>query len=64
LLPLLSGEGRAHHGEILREVARLVEAGKISPRVDPRRFGLGEVHAAYELVRSRDAAGKVVVEIG
>src|SRR5262249_44350036 len=37
LLPLLTGEGRPHHGEILREAARLVESGKMSPRLDPRR---------------------------
>ena len=36
LLPLLTGEGRAHHGEILREAARLVEAGKLSVRLEPR----------------------------
>ena len=34
LLPMLTGEGRAHHGEILREATRLVEAGKVRP---PRR---------------------------
>ena len=28
LLPLLTGEGREHHGEILREVAALVDAGR------------------------------------
>src|SRR5277367_3163605 len=40
LLPLLTGEGRAHHGEILREATRLTEAGKIVPQLDPRRFTL------------------------
>src|SRR5262245_2044983 len=41
LLPILTGEGRAHHGEILREATRLIEAGKIRPRLDPRCFGRG-----------------------
>jgi NADPH2:quinone reductase len=63
LLPLLTGEGRAHHGEILREVARLVEAGKIAPHVDPRRFTLETVGDAYEVLRSGTAQGKVVVDI-
>ena len=31
LLPMLTGEGRAHHGDILREATGLVEAGKIVP---------------------------------
>jgi hypothetical protein len=35
LLPMLTGEGRAHHGDILREATRLIEAGKLAPRVDP-----------------------------
>ena len=29
LLPILTGEGRARHGEILREATKLIEAGKI-----------------------------------
>jgi NADPH2:quinone reductase len=63
LLPLLTGEGKAHHGEILREVAALAEAGKITPRVDPHRFDLASVADAHALVESRQAQGKVVVEI-
>lgn len=35
LLPLLTGRGREHHGEILREAAALVEAGLLSLRVAP-----------------------------
>jgi NADPH2:quinone reductase len=31
LLPLITGEGRAHHGEILTEAAGLAEAGKLRP---------------------------------
>lgn len=63
LLPLLSGEGRVHHGEILREATRLVEAGAVVPSVDPQRFDLNTVDAAYAAIASRNAVGKVVVEI-
>ena len=63
LLPLLTGEGRAHHGDILREATRLVEAGKLAPRLDPRRFTLATLSDAYEAVGTRSAAGKVVVDI-
>lgn len=63
LHPLLSGEGRAHHGEILREVARLVEAGKLAPRLHPRRFGLADIEAAYDALTDRTADGKLVVDI-
>ena len=64
LLPLLTGEGRAHHGEILREATRLVEAGKVVPRVDPRNFALSSVDDAYRAIEADDAAGKIVVDVG
>jgi NADPH:quinone reductase-like Zn-dependent oxidoreductase len=59
LLPLLTGEGREHHGDILREVSRL----GIRPIVDPRRFRLESVDEAYRAVASGSAAGKIVVDI-
>ncbi|WP_271586525.1 zinc-dependent alcohol dehydrogenase family protein [Bradyrhizobium sp. CCBAU 53415] len=63
LLPLLSGEGRAHHGEIMMEATRLVEAGKLVPLLDPRRFALENVGDAYALIRDRAAKGKLVVDV-
>ncbi len=50
LLPLLTGEGREHHGAILRQAARLAEAGKLVPRVDARAFTLDQVEEAHRLV--------------
>ena len=64
LLPLLTGEGRAHHGDILREAARLADAQKLAPRIDPRRFSLATVGEAYQAVEDRTAAGKIVVDVG
>ncbi|MDR5760222.1 zinc-dependent alcohol dehydrogenase family protein [Caballeronia sp. LZ035] len=63
LYPLLTGEHRAHHGEMLRVAARLVEAGRLMPRVDPRRFDLHDAEAAYEALTSGMAQGKIVVDI-
>jgi NADPH:quinone reductase len=63
LLPMLTGEGREHHGEILREATRLVEEGKVVPRVDPRTFTLHTVDDAYQAIRARTADGKLVVEV-
>ncbi len=63
LLPLLTGEGRLHHGEILREAASLVEAGKLRPRLDPRRFDLSSVDAAHGAIEDRSARGKIVVDV-
>ena len=64
LLPLLTGNGRAHHGEIMREAAKLVEAGELVPLVDERRFTLETAMDAHALVESGKALGKVVVEVG
>jgi NADPH:quinone reductase-like Zn-dependent oxidoreductase len=64
LLPMLSGEGRAHHGEILSEATKLIEAGKITTRIDPRRFALGNVLDAYQALKDKTAAGRVVVDAG
>jgi NADPH2:quinone reductase len=64
LLPILTGEGRSHHGEILREATKLTEAGKIVPRLDPRHFSLKEVEQAHAAVEDGSAVGKIVIEIG
>lgn len=63
LLPLLTGQGRERHGEILAEAAALAEAGRLQPRLDERRFGLADIEAAHALVAQGHARGKVVVEI-
>jgi NADPH2:quinone reductase len=62
LMPLLTGVGQAHHGEILREAAALVDDGKLRPVMNDRRFGGADLDAAHALVES-GALGKVVVEL-
>ena len=62
LLPLLTGEGRAHHGEILTHAATLIEAGKLSPLLNNQRFSTTNIEAAHALVES-GSIGKVVVEL-
>ena len=63
LLPLLTGEGREHHGEILREATRLMETGWLLPRVDTHAFSLCGVEAAHRLMAEKKAIGKVVVTV-
>lgn len=63
LHPLLTGKNRAHHGEMLREATRLAEAGKLSPRLDPRRFDLRAAELAYDAMTSGAAQGKIVVDV-
>lgn len=63
LLPMLTGKGRAHHGEILRQATKLAEAGKLRVLLDPQIYTLQTVQAAHDAVENRKAAGKVVIEI-
>jgi NADPH:quinone reductase-like Zn-dependent oxidoreductase len=63
LLPLLTGDGRQHHGEILGEAAQLIQSGKLIPRVDPRRFDSESIADAHAQVEARRSRGKVVIEI-
>ena len=63
LMPLLSGVGRRHHGEILTAATEFVEAGKLLPILDPRRFTLATACDAYRALKATDGHGKVVVDI-
>ena len=63
LYPLLSGTHRAHHGAMLREATRLIEAGKLTPNLDPRRFDLPSAELAYEAITNATARGKIVVDV-
>jgi len=59
LLPMLTGRGRDHHGEIL------VAAGAmdLAPRLDPRRFTLDTVAEAHTIVEGGTADGKIVIDV-
>jgi NADPH:quinone reductase-like Zn-dependent oxidoreductase len=62
LLPLLTGEGRAHHGEILRRAAELAEEGKLTPLMNKAQFPSSEIAAAHAEVE-RGSLGKVVIDL-
>jgi NADPH:quinone reductase len=62
LFPLIMGEGRAHHGKILAQAAALVEAGKLTPFLNEKRFSTADINAAYTIVEA-GSLGKVVVDI-
>ncbi|MYN28519.1 zinc-dependent alcohol dehydrogenase family protein [Duganella levis] len=65
LLPLISGEGRAHHGDIMREASVVAAAGKLKVLLDPTRYTLtaDSVSAAHRALGEGTAKGKVVVEL-
>ena len=63
LLPLLTGEGLAHHGEILSQATRMAEAGQLLPSLDPRRFTLDRLDEAYRLIADGQTRGKLSIDI-
>lgn len=60
---MLTGKGRAHHGEILREATKLVKSGQLNILMDPRHFTLQTVRDAHEAVENGTAKGKIVIDI-
>jgi NADPH2:quinone reductase len=63
LAPLLSGEGRRHHREILERVRVMVESGQLIPMLDERHFRLNNICDAYRVITEGAARGKLVVDI-
>ncbi|MFC4945889.1 zinc-dependent alcohol dehydrogenase family protein [Pseudonocardia sp. GCM10023141] len=64
LLPMLTGKGREHHGEILRAAAGLFRDGGLRPILDGRRFELLTIDEAHAVVAGGTGEGKVVVDVG
>ena len=63
LLPLLSGIGREHYGDIMRQATELADIGKLTALLDPRTFRLDDANDAYAHLASRQSKGKVVVTV-
>lgn len=63
LIPMLHDIGREAHGAILREAARLVDAGRLRPLIDPQRFALADVSAAHAKLEAGRALGKIVLDM-
>jgi NADPH2:quinone reductase len=63
LSALLTGKHRDHYGDMLRIATRLVEEGKLIPRVDPRRFDLTTAEQGYLAITEGTAKAKIVVDI-
>lgn len=63
MLPLITGENRAHHGAILKEATLLAEAGQLKPMVDVNHYSLETITAAYHLMEGHLNNGKVVIDL-
>ena len=63
LIPLLRGKGGKAHGQIMREITALAEAGQIRPLLDGEPYALENVASAHARMESGQAMGKVVVRV-
>lgn len=63
LVPIMFGTARPQQGEMLEKIARLVEAGKLMPRLDPQRFGLEEAADAHRKLEAGEAKGKLIIDL-
>lgn len=63
LLPLLTGQRRRHHGKILEQVTRLVDAGAMTPVLADERYDWSSVMHAHRAVESSTRPGRVVVDL-
>lgn len=63
LYPMLSGKGRARQGAILREASAMADAGILHPLLDERQFIPATIQDAYEAIRNKTAAGKLVATV-
>ena len=61
LIPLLYNIGRNFHGDILGELALLVDENKVKPLIDPQVFSIDDVALAHAYLESGKAIGKVVL---
>ena len=62
LIPMLHNYKRKDHAHILTELSKIIEAGKLTPIVDEKRFSLDEANEAHAYLESKKAIGKVVIE--
>jgi NADPH:quinone reductase len=63
LLPLLANTGTARYGRILRQIAKLVDEGQLSPLLHDDGFTLKTVPQAYQMLASGKIRGKAVVDV-
>lgn len=63
LIPMIHNQGREAHGQILKEIAQIVEQGELKPLLADKTFRLVDTASAHTYAQSGKAMGKVVIEI-
>ena len=63
LIPMLHNFRRAEHAVVLQKLAEIVDNGGLRPILDESRYTLEQAGDAHARLESRQAMGKVVVEV-
>jgi alcohol dehydrogenase len=63
LIPMLHNHQREAHGNILAQLAQIVDQGGVKPLLDEQAFSLSEAGKAHDRLVNGQAIGKVVVEV-
>ncbi|GAB2686392.1 zinc-dependent alcohol dehydrogenase family protein [Aliiglaciecola sp. 3_MG-2023] len=63
LIPMLHNYKRAEHSQILKQLTKIIEAGKLTPVLDENHYSLEQVSQAHDRLASGKGLGKVVIEI-
>jgi len=61
LIPMLHNIGRQAHGDILKQVADIAEAGSLKPVLTEQQFKLEQVAQAHDYAESGKGMGKVIL---
>ena len=64
LIPLLYNRDTAHHGEILRQVAKLVDDDQLRPLLDSQQFRFADLSKAHAYLESGMHSGKIILKHG
>ncbi|MEN2401466.1 zinc-dependent alcohol dehydrogenase family protein [Flavobacterium sp. MC2016-06] len=63
LMPLLTGEGRAHHGEIMNKATQLANQGKLKPAVNSEDFSFENITKTYTALEKHSLKNRAIVLI-
>jgi NADPH2:quinone reductase len=61
LIPMIHDIGRSAHGDILKQIAKIVDAGALRPVLAEQQFNLHDVAAAHQYAEAGTGMGKVVL---
>ena len=64
LIPMLHNIGTAHHGEILRQIAKLVDDDQLRPLLDSQQFRFADASKAHAYLESGLHSGKIILKHG